>query len=180
MIQKRTPDRTDANQTEQFVTLLAKHQQAIRAYVFTLVPHHADADEVIQETSVVLWRKFDEFQTGTDFVRWAIKVAYFEILKFRRRRGKDRVVFCDEVLEKVSDQAAEMSTELEEQYARLASCLGKLSEKDRSIVALRYDRMHSVQFVAHELGRSVGGVYKSLQRIRLTLLNCVKRSSTGD
>jgi RNA polymerase sigma-70 factor, ECF subfamily len=171
---------SDEKDPEQFVRLLGRYQQRVYSFILTLVPHWADADEVLQETNIVLWRKFSEFELDTDFVRWANQVAYFEVLKFRRRRQKDQLYFSDAFIEEVAAEVMEMSDTLEAQRDRLAACLKKLSERDRTLIHLRYDEGSSVKRVAEQLGRSADSVYKSLNRVRRMLVSCVQRERLAE
>lgn len=65
------------NSYETFVQLLSRHEQSLRALVFTLLPEMQLADEVIQESCLVLWRKFAEFEPNSDFLAWVCTVARF-------------------------------------------------------------------------------------------------------
>jgi RNA polymerase sigma-70 factor (ECF subfamily) len=178
-----TQDETAANgekNPERFVRLLGRYQQRVYSFILTLVPHWADADEVLQETNIVLWRKFSEFQPDTDFVRWANQVAYFEVLKFRRRQQKDHLFFSDAFVEEVAAEVMEMSEALQLQRDRLAGCLQKLSDRDRTLIHLRYDEGSSVKRVAEQLGRSADSVYKSLGRVRRMLIDCIHREKVAE
>ena len=165
-----SPDRT-----EEFVSLQMRHQQRILSFILTLVPEWADAEDILQETGLVLWQKFADFETGSDFVRWANQVAYFEVLKFRKRRAADRLEFSEQTLDKVRATAVAMSGPLQDERDALQTCLGKLSPVDRDLVDRCYGDRGTVKSVALEVDRPVGAVYKSLQRIRGKLLNCVRR-----
>ena len=66
------PDRA-----EEFVFLLARHERLLGAYVMTMVPHPQDADDILQEAKVVMWRSFAKFELGTNFGAWARKVKVF-------------------------------------------------------------------------------------------------------
>jgi RNA polymerase sigma-70 factor (ECF subfamily) len=169
------PPADEAQRTEQFVRLLSKYQQRIYSFILTLIPHWADADEVLQETNTILWRKFAEFQPESDFVRWANQVAYYEVLKFRRRRSKDILCFSESFLADVAQEALDNAPQLQAQRDSLAECLNKLSASDRKLVYLRYQQDAKTASVAQSLGRSVDSVYKSLGRIRRALLFCVGR-----
>lgn len=178
-----TQDETAANgekNPERFVRLLGRYQQRVYSFILTLVPHWADADEVLQETNIVLWRKFSEFKPDTDFVRWANQVAYFEVLKFRRRQQKDHLFFSDAFVEEVAAEVMEMSETLQMQRDRLAGCLQKLSDRDRTLIHLRYDEGSSVKRVAEQLGRSADSVYKSLGRVRRMLIDCIHREAMAE
>jgi RNA polymerase sigma-70 factor (ECF subfamily) len=178
-----TQDETAANgekNPERFVRLLGRYQQRVYSFILTLVPHWADADEVLQETNIVLWRNFSEFKPDTDFVRWANQVAYFEVLKFRRRQQKDHLFFSDAFVEEVAAEVMEMSETLQLQRDRLAGCLQKLSDRDRTLIHLRYDEGSSVKRVAEQLGRSADSVYKSLGRVRRMLIDCIHREKMAE
>lgn len=169
------------HQTDEFVRLLGKYQQRIYAFILTLAADWNDADEVLQETNVVLWRKFSEFKPDSDFVRWACQVAYFEVLKHRKRQKQDRLVFSEQFLEAVSADSIAMADELDVQRQALAACRDKLPPHDRDLLDRRYRSGATTQSVAIDLGRSVEAVYKAVQRIRVKLQNCVRRAlAEGD
>ena len=170
----------NASHSESFIRLLTKYQQRVFSFILTLVPNWADAEEVLQNTNMVLWRKFEDFQPDTDFVRWANQVAYFEILKFRRSREQNTLLFSENVLEDVASDATNMLDVLETQRDRLADCMKKLTDTDRDLVQLRYQRDCSPQDLATRLGRPLAAVYKSLQRVRRVLLTCMRRSIAAE
>lgn len=167
---------SQAARTEDFIQLLIRNRQRVFSFIMTLVPDWNDAEEILQETSTVLWRKFDQFEPGSDFVRWANQVAYYEVLKFRKRKKTESVRFRRAVLEKLARESTEMNGVLEDQREALARCVQKLPEKDRQLLRLRYGLDASPRGVAEQLGRSVDAVYKSLRRVRHALLGCVRRA----
>lgn len=161
---------------EQFVRLQSKYQQRVFSFILTMVPNWADAEEVLQETSTILWRKFDQFDPSTDFVRWANQVAYFEVLKHRKNQARDRLQFSSEFLESVLDRGNELVDALAEEREALTECVEKLSDEDRRLLAARYAEGASTKSTADALDRPVGSVYKSVARVRTTLLDCVRRT----
>src|ERR1700761_39547 len=90
---------TPTNQTSDFVALWTASSRQVYAYILMLLPHWADADEAFQETSRVLWEKFDQFEVGTDFTAWACRIAYFKVLDVRARRQRGPLSFSDEFLD---------------------------------------------------------------------------------
>ena len=105
----------DFANVEQFVQLFAKHQRGIQAYLWTLVLNRADCDDLMQETSVSLWRKWPEFDPERDFFRWACGIAFIEVLRFRRKTASQRLWFSEELIETLvscikSSQSARFST----------------------------------------------------------------------
>jgi RNA polymerase sigma-70 factor, ECF subfamily len=166
-----------SNPTEAFVGLFAQNQYEIHSFILTLVPDWADADDVMQTTSIVLWRKFGQFEPGTNFVAWACQIARLEIYNFRRVKGRDRLLFDDSLLRSLGDVRLSMGDQLEAQRQFLNDCIARLKVDDHELVRRCYgQRAITAKQVAVELGRPVNTVYKALMRIRRQLYECVQRA----
>ena len=161
---------------ERFAQLLATCQRRVFLYSLGLLHHAADAEEVLQETNLVLWRKFDQYQPGTDFDRWACRIAYYEVLKFRERKARGEPLFSTDFVEALAAEAERNMDVLDARREALSGCLRKLSEKDRLLVLHRYQDRATTLSVAQALGRSVQGTRKALHRIRMALLACIQRT----
>jgi RNA polymerase sigma-70 factor (ECF subfamily) len=165
---------------ERFAQLLAKCQRRVFLYALGLVHNATDAEEILQQTNLVLWRKFDQYQPGTDFARWACRIAYYEVLKYRSRRAREARLFSSDFVETL---AVESEAAMDQWGARrdaLVQCLGKLSGKDRHLVLQRYQEDATTRSVAEALGRSIQGTRKSLHRIRMALLACIERTLAAE
>ena len=160
---------------EEFVRLFVVHQRQVFAFILTLLPNRSDAEDVLQETSAVLWRRFDEFQFGTNFAAWACGVAKLQVFAFLRQK-KAAVAFNDSFVDLVADDALQRGNELDSRYQAMQHCLEKLSTKDRQLVQQRYGEEQSVVEIAKIVGRSVEGLYKAFHRIRASLMQCVDRT----
>jgi len=161
---------------ERFAQLLATCQRPVFLYALGLLHRAADAEEILQETNLVLWRKFDQYQEGTDFTRWACRIAYFEVLKFRQKSGRGERLFSNEFIERMARESEHAMDQLDSRRRALAACLGKLTESDRRLVTGRYQPDATTRSLAEALGRSVQGTRKALHRIRLALLACIERA----
>ena len=170
----------DSGKTEQFIDLYTRHQRRVYLYILTLIPNRADAEDILQETNLVLWQKFDEFRSGTNFFSWACRIAHYEVLKLRRSKSRGMRFFTDEFLEDIAVEITADADMLETQYQALADCLEKLSDKDRDLIQRRYLPESSVNSVAGQVGRSVDAVYKALNRIREALFECVDRTLSAE
>src|SRR3954454_18304563 len=111
-----------AESVDAFVRLLGQNQRRIFVYVMSMVPDRNDAEEIIQETNLVLWREFGRFQPGTNFAAWACKVALYQVLAWRKRLRRDRLEFSPTFLEAVAEEASTASEALEERSQYLARC----------------------------------------------------------
>jgi len=173
-------DRSVGPRAERFVRLLATCQRRVFLYALGLVYNAADAEEILQETNLVLWRKFDQYQPGTDFASWACRIAYFEVLKFRERQARQQRLFSSEFIESLAVESEESLDELDARRDALSACLDKLRKNDRQLVLRRYQEHATTRAVAEALGRSVQGTRKSLHRIRMTLLACIERTLAAE
>lgn len=159
---------------EEFVALYARHQQKVFHYILSLLPNWSDAEDVLQQTSVVLWRKFGEFAPGTDFAAWACTVARYKVLNHLRTRGRDPHVFSEELLEILADEGLGEIDRLSSELRALGDCLNRLGPPERELVRKAYAPESNFREVALASGRTPNSVYKQLHRIRVALLKCIQ------
>lgn len=162
--------------TADFLRLFAAHQPQIFGYILSLLPHWDDAQEVLQETSVVLWKSFGSFVPGTNFRAWACQTAFHQVLTFRKRQKRVPMPLDDEFLEAVSHESQSLADSLQDQLRALSQCIEKLRPRDAELLRRCYQPGASTRKVANELGRPAGTIYKSLTRIRRTLFACIERT----
>jgi len=161
--------------SESFVHTLLECQDALRAYVMALVMDPAEADDVVQEANVVLCRQADEFPQVKNFTAWACRIAYFEVLSSRKRRQRNRLLFDDSLLALLAEDAPRFVQDVGLRGHLLDRCLAELPEGQRELILKRYGPDGAVKSLAAELGRPVGSVQQTLYRIRLSLLDCIRR-----
>lgn len=162
-------------EVEDFVRLLLANERRIFAYILTLLPNPADAEDVLQETSVVLWRKFPEYRPGTSFVSWACSVAHNMVRNALAKKHRCRVMFDEALLTVVAAEVNQMSDELDLGRSVLVECLDELPPDDRELINLRYEVGATIKSVAASVGRSAEGMYKAMRRIHDVLYDCVHR-----
>jgi RNA polymerase sigma-70 factor (ECF subfamily) len=147
----------------------------ILSYLHALLLDWNDAEDVFQETCLVLWQKFDEFQPGTSFLAWALRVAQRKALNFRKKQAR-RAVFNAGVSDALMLEIAGRSeTTTTAGLAALSGCMDKLAQNDQRIVKLRYIEQIPIRQLADAMGRSPESVHNSLHRIRSGLLDCIRR-----
>jgi len=149
------------------------HEPAVRAFVRRLVPSRADADDVLQDVSVVLWEKFDEFRQGGDFKSWACGVARYKVLAWLRDKGRERLVLDNDVVELVARDSLRIEPQLEQQRNALEACFERLPTAERELLASAYRPGARIHEVAEASGRSIKGFYQWLYRMRKMLFECI-------
>lgn len=158
-----------------FLRLFVRHEEALRAYARVLLPCWQSVDEVMQESSVVMWKKLGQLESSDAFLPWAKVIVRFEALRLRRDHARDRHVFSDEVVEMLAAEAAEVPEAIwERERAALNDCLSKLPPGHRELLLAPYAGEGRVLRLAEASGRSANSLYKLLGRLREKLLRCVE------
>ena len=159
-------EQTDLDRNKQLMLLMTQHQRRVFSYIYTLVPDRHDAEDLLQETSLVICEKFHEFKPNTDFVAWACQIAWWRVRNARQKFARSKIIFDQEVLDAVAQTSAVMSQELDARHEALEHCLRKLPARDRELVLTRYEPDSNVEEAARRTGRSLDAAYKALGRIR--------------
>lgn len=165
----------DPDRTQEFLELLTTHDRALGIYVHSLVQDAHDADDILQQTKMILWRCFDQFETGTHFLAWARKTAFHQILTYRRHKKREATPLSDDILELLHDEVARLSNEGEQRRDALRVCMARLPAAHRQLVTLRYFEDLEIDGVAERIRSTAGAVYRALSRIRLSLMTCVEK-----
>ena len=176
-----SPDPSDEppHQEEEFVSLITRNQRVILGFLMTLVPGSNDAEDILQRTNLVLWRKRDQFQIGTNFKAWAFAIARWEALAFfKESKRHSWLVFNDELTELVAAQMAVIpEKQLDTMPEALGHCLGKLSQTHREMILERYSRGQRLRECSKIFNRSESSLKVTLHRLRTTLRRCISQYS---
>jgi RNA polymerase sigma-70 factor (ECF subfamily) len=168
-----------ANGNEQMVAHIASAQRPLTAYIRTLVAPWGSVEDVLQEVNLVLWRKAAEFDGRGTFLTWACRIAYLQVLAYRKRCARARAVPLDDAI--LDDLAGPLADEVQsdERLEALQNCLQQLPALARQLLAARYQDGGSVQSAAQLVGRTPESVRVSLHRLRQQLLACIQRRLAG-
>jgi RNA polymerase sigma-70 factor (ECF subfamily) len=159
---------------ELFLQLFMRHERAMRIFARTLLWTWDDVDEVMQQTSMIAWRKFADYTEGTNFVAWLSTILRYEALKLRRSKHRDRLVFSDELLQVIEDEGSNELEEINKYRSALNRCLEKLSEPQVKLLQMTYSSGMKLKEVSETTGYSVQAFYKTIQRLRAALLKCAE------
>ncbi|MES2474607.1 MAG: sigma-70 family RNA polymerase sigma factor [Verrucomicrobiota bacterium] len=158
---------------ENLVALITRHQAALHAYILSLLPNASLADDVLQETNLVLWRKAADYDQARPFMPWACRIACFQVKAARRDSARDLHIFDSELLDLLaSEDTADLETTTALDHA-LRDCLDQLPDAKRALILHRYQPDSSVNQMAATRNLSPGALSLQLHRIRQMLENCV-------
>ena len=147
-----------AKPTEAFLKEFALHHDRLFAYLFSLLPHRPDAEDVFQRTSLILWQKFDQWEPSTDFLAWACGVAFYEVRNFIRVASRDRLRFGEALLETLSKERTAALRQRDDRVAALQECLKKLDQGERDLLQRAYVDEESIREL-EEFGEFFGAVH---------------------
>ena len=164
---------SDASAKE-FAMRVSSVQQGLYAYILSLLPDAHDARDVLAETNLALWQKREEYDSERDFWPWACGFGKLQVLAFRKRQKRDRLLFSDDVVNLLSSEAESMASQSDEMIDALEGCLGEVDEHRRRLLHLRYTEEMSLRQVSVSTGRTVGAIADMLYRIRMQLAQCIQ------
>lgn len=170
------PDSPDSGDYEAFVRLLVEHEPRLRSYLRGLLPTWPDVDEVVQNASLVAWRKFPDFEAGTNFGGWLMMIARFEVLKYRRGLARSPLVFSDDVWELLARDASAEGEARNIRREALEQCLARLPGAQRELILRAHAPGARLNQIAQQSGGSEQAFYKTIQRLRAALLECISRA----
>ncbi|SKA80039.1 RNA polymerase sigma-70 factor, ECF subfamily [Prosthecobacter debontii] len=164
-----------ADKTTTFLELLTAHERSLSLYVHGLVPRDSEAEDILQQTKLLLWKHFDDFTLGTNFIAWARKTAFHQILTHRRQKKREHLPLDEEALEALGHAISELAEEGSARQEALRACLTRLPTEHRQLVHLRYFDDLEIDQIAERVERTEAAVYRALSRVRMTLMQCVQK-----
>ena len=161
-----------------FLAHMMPNQRAIRNFILSIHPQPGDLDDLMQDVAISLWEKYGTFDPTREFLPWANRLAYFEVLRFRKKRSRDRLVFSEELMAILADESP--SADLVEPVRQaLDSCLCKLDDRSRAVIEARYAHGTSIADLAAARKESAHRLYRLLEKVRSLLLTCVRHQLTA-
>lgn len=164
---------------QQFLSLFLRSEREIFRYVAALVPSVADAEDIVQQTAVALWEKFDVYDPNQPFTPWACRFALNKAKQWIERRERWKALLASGLAEELARRREELRPEIECRLKHLEGCLGKLPENQLSLVEGYYYRREGIEKLAVDSGRTVAATYKTLQRVRQALHVCIETAAKG-
>ena len=168
---------SDIDRHSELVALISASQTRLLAYVYSLTANRQAAEEIVQATNLVIWKKADSFEHGTNFIAWAFKIARLQVLEHRGKAGRDELVFSQELVDELAREAADRGAfeDLNERQEALSVCMKELPPSRQELLWLRYRDSLSLSDVADRIGKSANATGVLLHRLRQLLLDCIQR-----
>lgn len=162
--------------SEAFLKVFLPNQNRLLTFILCYIPNRMDAEDVFQNTTFVLWKKFDQYQPGSDFLAWSMMIARFEILSYYKKKKREGGIHFDEDMQKILD--AEMKafdSRFEQRLDALRECLKKLISEQRRLLKMRYEENLPLARIAERLSITSAAVFKRISKVHSRLIQCVRQ-----
>ncbi len=156
-----------------FTSLFVRHERQLYGFIAAMLGQPTDADDLLQETAKKLWREFDRYDPEKSFLGWAQTLARYEVLNYWQRQKTRRKYFSDESVELLAAEWVALDSERDARAIALEACVEALPADSRRLLEDRYSTGESLKETAQRTGVTPNSLYKTLQRIRKSLLDCV-------
>lgn len=169
-----------SGEQQRFLSLFLRSEREVFRYVAALVPNISDAEEIVQQTAIALWEKFDSYDAAQPFTPWACRFALNKARQWIERRQRWQALLDRALAEQLAQRREELRPELESRLRQLESCVAKLPPEQRCLIEGYYYHRNPIEKLAENTGRSVAATYKALQRIRQSLQDQIKNAATPE
>src|SRR5215212_6935152 len=120
---RRSDEQAAAQQ--RFLSLFLRSEREVFRYAAALVPNVADAEDIVQQTALALWEKFDAYDSSQPFTPWACRFALNKTKQWIERRQRWQALLQGGLAEDLAQRREELRPELETRLRHLEGCLSK-------------------------------------------------------
>lgn len=159
-----------------FGLLVVKYQERVYWHIRRMVMDHEDADDLVQETFVKVWKAFGSFREDSLLFTWIYRIATNETLTFLKKKKRACFISLDSISEylerKLEDDNFFSGDEIQK---KLQKALVQLPEKQRLVFNMKYYDDMKYEEMSQVLGTSVGALKASyhiaVKKIEKSLAN---------
>ncbi|ARN57481.1 sigma-70 family RNA polymerase sigma factor [Sedimentisphaera salicampi] len=160
--------------SEQFTQKILTESKFIYQYIIFLVPNASDAEDILQETTLIMWRKLDTYDDNSSFVGWGRGIARNCIRNFWRKKRRMNYL-GDDLVKLIEEESFSGGNNETQQEKLLQECIQLISKNERKMLFMRYEKGSTLKEIACNLGMSINMTFRKLARIHDTLARCIGR-----
>ncbi|MGJ1386389.1 RNA polymerase sigma factor [Sphingobacterium spiritivorum] len=153
----------EATREEAFGLLLKKYQQKIYWHVRRMVIDHDDADDVVQDIFIKVWRNLGNFREDSQLYTWLYRIATNECITFlNKKKQKQNVSLDDDTSAYLAESLSDGSYfNGDKAQLKLQQALLTLPEKQKLVFNMKYFDDMKYEEISDVLGTSVGALKAS-------------------
>ena len=154
--------RTKGREELAFNQLVAKYQERLYWHIRKIVIDHDDADDVLQNTMIKVWRALADFRSESGLYTWLYRIATNEALSFLKQKKKKTFAPWVDVEGQMSERLeADPWFNGDEIQLKLQQAILKLPDKQRIVFNMKYFDQIKYEDMSEILGTSVGALKAS-------------------
>ena len=158
---------------QEFMALVLAHQTKINSFIVYMVPQKQDSEDIFQDTLMEMWRKYDQFEDGSNFLAWSYTIAKYKVLNYRRKKKNNKMQFNDQLIQIIENESAHSINLIESRIGRLKECVRALSLKESKLIRLRYEDGLTFREIANIYGYSHQAICRAMGVIHSRLVDCI-------
>jgi RNA polymerase sigma-70 factor (ECF subfamily) len=154
--------KTQGKEEIAFNQLVLKYQERLYWHIRKIVIDHDDADDVLQNTMIKVWRSLASFRSESGLYTWLYRIATNEALSFLKQKKKKAFAPWVDVEEQMSENLeADPWFNGDEIQLKLQQAILKLPDKQRIVFNMKYFDQVKYEKMSEILGTSVGALKAS-------------------
>jgi RNA polymerase sigma-70 factor (ECF subfamily) len=168
--------------TSEFEAWVREHHAGLRAFIRALGADEAWVDDLAQEAFIVAYRRFHEFEPGTDFGKWLRGIARRLLANERRKEARHSRLLPFAVADMLLRHEPGHHTaalKFDELLPALRECVGQLPPRSRDLLHRRYAENENAVTLARRLRIKADAVRQQLLRIRVLVKECIEKKGAG-
>ncbi|MDT0621897.1 RNA polymerase sigma factor [Croceitalea vernalis] len=150
------------SQAKAFEVLVNTYKERLYWHIRRIVLNHDDADDVLQNTFIKVFRSIDKFKGDSKLYSWMYRIATNEALTFLKQKSRKLGVGNEELQEQlIENLQADVYFEGEEIQLKLQQALATLPEKQKLVFNMKYYQEMKYDEISEVLETSVGALKAS-------------------
>ncbi|WP_421918179.1 RNA polymerase sigma factor [Marinifilum sp.] len=150
-------------QSQAFSMLVRKYQERLYWQIRKIVLSHDDADDVLQNTFVKIWKGLIKFRYDAKFFTWMYRIATNESLTFLKEKQRRNIAFANKDVEEmlIANLQADEYFDGDQAQIEFQKAILRLPEKQRLVFNMKYFDELKYEEISEVLETSVGALKAS-------------------
>jgi len=169
-----------AGQTELFGQLVQKYQNKIFGYIYKIVGHKEEAEDIVQETFIKVYKNLNSFDADRKFSSWLYRISHNEAINYIKKNKRNAELYFEDndylfnQLKYEKDLLRELT--VKEDFNNLKKALAKLPLKYREVIVLKYLEEKSYEEIAKILKQPINTIGTRLRRAKKNLQELISQN----
>ena len=170
----------NSTQRDRFPRWWVVAQPVVAAYIFAAVRSRADAEDLLQDVAATAFEQIDRFDPTASFTGWTLGIARHAVLNHHRSTPRGQRLFGEKTLQMIAEAHQRAESDFGPRGEALEHCIGRLPQRHRLALMLRYRDDLQIAEVASRMALSSNAAAILLHRVRQALADCINRRTDSE